>query len=569
MAQHTIDLPCIADTWVDSMSPTVNHGIDTTLKCGQQAFPTCQTLLKFNLSLLPVRKKITSAKIRVFNHIAKTYSPFARFMWNLIRNTWIEESATWNIVHETQLFNSDTVYSLPANQYVEAEVTDLIGITNNENGVCFTWYNAASGSEDRYIYFSSRETVNPPILRLVYEDVPPDKPIPKYPNGQYIDNKTIARFDWNYISSVGGDQKKFDLQYSTNNGSTWTTVSQVTPNTYYDMPASTLPSGTVMWRVQTYNEYDEASGYSDVYSFYSIGAPAEPAIISVANNTAKPTVSWTATQQEVYQLQVLQDDNIIYDTGNRPYTEYSFKLPVFLPDDTYAVKVRVQNEYGLWSSWAETLVQIATDKPHKPEALFQGVRNGIEVIVTNDVTAEYFLLLRNDIPVFKTTNKILYDYAAEHGKEYQYKIRAVSANDTYMDNDIRLLSTKVLSNVFAPVAELDNMLELRYNLNQRPDKNFISNTLINTMYVHGRKHSIIEKSEHIDKSISFLFVVKDYEHVQRISKFSEDVDILLYRDSRGKKLYGYVAGFGCKDVSKGYQVSFTLNAINYTEGLYD
>ena len=34
MAQHTINLPCIKDTWIDEANPNTSHGSDTTLKGG-------------------------------------------------------------------------------------------------------------------------------------------------------------------------------------------------------------------------------------------------------------------------------------------------------------------------------------------------------------------------------------------------------------------------------------------------------------------------------------------------------------------------------------------------------
>src|SRR5690606_21467956 len=139
------------------------------------------------------------------------------------------------------------------------------------------------------IAFHSRENTNPPYIEIVYEDVPPDKPTPKEPIGVYKDSFGIIRFEWQYNSDVGGEQKAFDLQWSTDQVN-WTTVSQTTANNYYDMPANTLPAGNIYWRVRTYNEYDEVGPYSDIQSFYAIGAPAAPVLNAVPTNTARPVV---------------------------------------------------------------------------------------------------------------------------------------------------------------------------------------------------------------------------------------------------------------------------------------
>ena len=115
------------------------------------------------------------------------------------------------------------------------------------------------------------ENINAPYIEIIYEDVPPDKPTLISPIGEYKDSNSIIRFEWQYNSSVGGTQKAFDLQWSTDQVN-WNTISDETSRYFYDMPAETLPAGNIYWRVQTYNEYDEASGYSDPEVFYSIAA---------------------------------------------------------------------------------------------------------------------------------------------------------------------------------------------------------------------------------------------------------------------------------------------------------
>lgn len=574
MAQHTINLPCIADAWVDNLNYTTNYGMSTTLKFGWYSMPSSTTVLKFDHSLIPSGKKLINATLKIYNLIARTPNAYCYIKYAVHAQAWVENVINWGNGNISSTYpKSKTFYStLAANQYISVDITDLNDIASllsNINGIALDCDRVSTVTNDNYMLIASRETANPPILQITYEDVPPDKPIPKYPDSQYIDNTTIIRFDWDYISSVGGGQQKFDLQYSSTNGATWTTITQVTANTYYELPANTLPSGTIMWRVQTYNEYNEASDHSDIYTFYSIGSPAVPSIYDVTTDKAKPTISWTASQQEVYQIKVYQDNLLVYDTGLQPNKEYSHKVAVFLPDDEYTIKVRVQNEYGLWSAWAERLANISTTKPTMPNISILRVRNGIQAEITNTVEAAYFLLLRNDLPIYKATSTPLFDYAAEHDKEYQYTVRAVSSNDTYIDSDSVTMSTKVLFNVFAQVGSLDNMLELKYNIYQRPDKKMVLSTVINTMYVSGREYAIAEKSQNREKSYGFTMYVKNAgSELARLAELEAESETVLYRDNRGKKLFGYITGLETTELRNGNQISFAINAVDYMEGVY-
>ena len=68
MAQHTINLPCIKDTWIDESNPNTSHGSDSTLIGGYfGGGSNAYALLAFDWSSLPARKKITGIKLKFYN----------------------------------------------------------------------------------------------------------------------------------------------------------------------------------------------------------------------------------------------------------------------------------------------------------------------------------------------------------------------------------------------------------------------------------------------------------------------------------------------------------------------
>ena len=137
--------------------------------------------------------------------------------------------------------------------------------------------------------------------------IPPQKaPIPIAPISQYIDENTSATFEWIFTGGSASDiQKKVDLQYSTDGGSTWNTISQTISNTRLTLPPNTFTKGNIVWRVRTYNNWDEVSPYSEIKSFTVIGSPSIPLITEVSNE-ARPVVKWQTQEQQLYELEILK-----------------------------------------------------------------------------------------------------------------------------------------------------------------------------------------------------------------------------------------------------------------------
>lgn len=155
-------------------------------------------------------------------------------------------------------------------------------------------------------------------------------------------------FYWTYGSIDGAPQSRAEIQYSTDGGSTWTTLPEISGNeTRAEIPAGTFPGGTVTWQVRAYNNAGTAGPWSSAVSFISFSAP----IVTGVSGDGKPflTISWQVDAQQAYEVEAAGETY-------GPYygeTVRSFTLPDPLPDGSYTVRVRAQNRYGLWSEWAE------------------------------------------------------------------------------------------------------------------------------------------------------------------------------------------------------------------------
>lgn len=565
MATHTVDLPCIADTYIDQNYPSTNYGSASTLIVGEDGtgeyYMRQYALLRFDISSV-ARKKILSAHLEVYvNEVQKGLDGLV--MTRTLPNDFEEYSATFENTSNSipgKTGKSRSMSNILTGQYQEFNAL----YANYFYPVCVVSVWDSPGYY-AYIRFASREGANPPMLRVTYEDIPPNAPTPTEPIGAYKDSKSIIRFGWTYSSDVGGEQKAFDLQWSIDQ-STWTTVSETTANNYYDMPADTFPVGNIYWRVRTYNEYDEVGPYCAIQSFYAIGAPTTPVLNAVPTDTARPTISWSAFSQQVYQLQVLSGDDVVYDSGTMPGINVrQHKVKAWLADGSYTVKLRIKNEYDMWSDWGSAAVTISTVKPEKPTLTIQRSAHGVEINATGLIYRSDYN--KDDYICIGTAAGTFYDNAVVSGGEYKYFVRAISENDTYNDSDIKFIQADFRHALIAPVSDLNNVFAFTSSLNSPPKRTYNHQPGGAFVEYAGRKYPVWEPTEHVSAGISMAFFLMTWADVERFIEIYDLKGTVLYRDAKGRKIYGTLSNLSVTDDWSGYTVSFVINQVDYNEGL--
>ena len=100
MAQYTVDLPCIADAYINNQYPDTNYGNATILKSStftEVGVPNRQEIcLRFNHSSLRLRKKIVSVVLRIYA-TQSLYIPDASWISFLhMSSEWDENEITYN-----------------------------------------------------------------------------------------------------------------------------------------------------------------------------------------------------------------------------------------------------------------------------------------------------------------------------------------------------------------------------------------------------------------------------------------------------------------------------------------
>ena len=254
------------------------------------------------------------------------------------------------------------------------------------------------------------------------------------PNNTVVYGET--EFRWNYYVDTGAEQYAYDIQISSDNGSTWTTVFNhvVSPSTVSAVHTG-ITAGDYLWRVKVYNQDDVASSWSAAGSFICNVPPDPPVIISISGNGRK-TVQWSASGQTAYHVQVVSEDTgkLVYDSGDVYSASTLHFINEYLPDGNYTVKVKVINVYGKESAYA-TMAFTQNTQLADPDftAVYSPDLGGVQVIVDSQ-SYDVCYLKRNGVLIAEFDGDNYIDYFVSGIAEYT--LIAVDSNDCFGINTL-------------------------------------------------------------------------------------------------------------------------------------
>jgi len=388
--------------------------------------------------------------------------------------------------------------------------------------------------------------------------VPQKAPLAIAPIGTYKNKATVIRFEWVFLGGATGEtQSKFDLDYSTNNGSTWTTISQTTANKYYDLAANTLDIGSVVWRVRTYNEYDEVSPYSAEKYFAVIGTPGAPSIGTISNNS-RPLISWTSSDQVLIDLEITQGGEVIYSTGISASIEKSHQVTEYLEDGTYTVRIRIANAFEMWSSWAEKSFALNPTRPAKP-TISIGVGSYSLLLSVGDLS-DTNLILRDGVTVGEVKQGLFIDYTCGNGTSYSYVARVIDADGNHSDSDPVTGVLTFRGNTIATASSPGEYLVIKNGFSSPIEKVESMDSAIALIPFDGRELPVAEYSGHRTRSKTVAAFVSK-EELSTMKALIRQFKPLIFRDNNGDVMVGAVAGLQSRQNYFGYEVSFIINEI--------
>lgn len=358
--------------------------------------------------------------------------------------------------------------------------------------------------------------------------------IPISPVDMYFDVNEAQLFTWKHIISSGSPQTKFDLQYS-DDAANWVDIqSETTDRENYLVPAGTLPTGKLFWRVRTYNADGVGGEWSNPASIIGIGKPKPPRISNITNQ-ARPNISWQTDDQIAFRVQVYLEGAILVDSMETAGSIKSYQIPEYLNDGRYTFRVCIKNSNGQLSDWSTASAKITTTKPTPPIVTGRAVENAayITAQLAGEISRAY--LLRDGVPIANFTGAY-YDYS-EIG-EHEYAIRVINADDNFADSEpvFVKIDIKCVAQI-APEDDLSNIVPLKFRRGEPAALSAGIEPTGENMYFAGRRYPVYEFSEFLSETHESSFSVRSQDEWRRIKELAQSRKTVLYRDIRGNCFY--------------------------------
>lgn len=371
-------------------------------------------------------------------------------------------------------------------------------------------------------------------------------------------------FVWAHSTSNGTPQYAYDLQYSSNNGASWTTVKNHEVTTSTTTSATISSAGQYIWRVRTYNSNDVVGEWAQ--GAFVNNAPAEaPRNLSVTTG-GRPVVSWSAASQMAYQVQVLSGETIVHDSGAIYTPQTTYIINQYF-DDTkaYQVRVRVYNALGEASDWSVTGYQ----QPSVPDVIFSvenDPKGGASIIISNGDglnVFEKFYILRNEKPIAETGYGAYYDKYAVG--DISYSVIGVTAAD---QSDIKSEGARIIY----PRATIVTLSGETYVVNKRVDETYEVQTSVEKDYNQARYLGDDRPSHYSNKMVAKSFAITCFDKNNTLEKLLGDV--VFYADNFGNGGYCFVTSYSKNDSylemldgTYANEVTLSLEVTNYDDSI--
>ena len=317
---------------------------------------------------------------------------------------------------------------------------------------------------------------------------------PLSPVDTVIDGSKDVLFQWQHSIATGTAQSKADLQKSTD-GSTWTTLATVTGAArQWTCPAGTLTSSIKYWRVRTYNADGIAGEWSDAAQIVVIAAPTAPSI-QIKSTGPRPSISWQTSEQEAYQVEL--DGKL---SGGTHYgTDKTWISPAYLADGSHTVRVRVQNQYGMWSDWGAAALPV-TNTPGASITLTVQASSVADLSWQTSGSYDFYLVYRNGKPIAKLTQTQYIDELSSGSTTYQVRGCYADSSNYGLSSAVTATITTGQYVTLYGIAAGKKVTLKHCGLKNQPVQNAISRD-IQYIYMYGSTYPHAERSEFVTKKV--------------------------------------------------------------------
>ena len=378
---------------------------------------------------------------------------------------------------------------------------------------------------------------------------------PLSPVDTVIDGSKDVLFQWQHSISTGTAQSKADLQKSTD-GQTWTTLTTITgAEKQWTCPAGTLTSSVKYWRVRTYNADGIAGEWSDAAQIVVIAAPTAPSI-QIKSTGPRPSISWQTSEQEAYQVEL---DGVL--SGGTHYgTEKTWTSPAYLSDGSHTVRVRVQNQYGMWSDWGTAALPV-TNTPGSAITLSVQASSVADLSWQTSGSYDFYLVYRNGKPIAKLTQTQYTDELSSGSTTYQVR-------GCYDDSSNYGLSSAVTVDVRADVhmvSDLDTGLTLRlpYSDSQHRQTTRTLSRQVELLQLSGAFYPVAVEVDSGADSLSITAALLDESEIRQLMGLVGK--LVCAKTPQGDMVIGYITSLPKQHDGFLNVFNFTVEQIDYDD----
>lgn len=351
------------------------------------------------------------------------------------------------------------------------------------------------------------------------------------PVGIVEDGTKPITFRWIVQNTDGTTPSRTLLWWKlpTESSSQWHQLLDTTEDvTSYTAVAKTFPAGAIEWRVQAYNR-DSVAGPVNEASFVVLRAPEPPEGLS-ATSVPLSTISWQSDGQEAYEISI---DGEIVAAEYGP-SVYSWAVPEPLEDGVHNIRVRIQGSYGLWSTYAETSVNVQnTPTGSLTLAGSFGVDADLTVTATGLPAASPVQWYRDGKRIGRTSARQFRDRMVLGTHSYYAEIWL--ANGNYTRSNTVEGSMTVRSPMIADT-EGGEWISLRLSENRERTQSFEWANTVALQHIAAADYPILEQSRFEDLTGSFDCAFKDPAEARRFEALRKKTVIL--KSPRGQVVVG-------------------------------
>lgn len=309
------------------------------------------------------------------------------------------------------------------------------------------------------------------------------------------------------------------------------------------LPANLAKNGNISLELTCRNTVNGTVATSTrTATFLGFGKPETPVFENVdIYNVAQPTFNWTSVGQVAYEFSILQNESVIETSGTVTSTAKSYTTTQILSNNNiYTLKLRIKNQYDLWSDYAIKNISVSYTPLSKPTLSLVSADGAILVNgeCANEMGFSKAEVWRKDqysnfVRIGVNFGKIISinDTVIASNVEYFYKIRAYSDDGGVIESDIKSASA-----VVKYVGIEDIVTKQRFDLKYLINLDFETIVDIQFKNYAGVKKPRVHRGE-TEYQIANVAVAKDKIDELGLRNMLLNADVLLLRDRKGTMIF--------------------------------